>query len=184
MAHWYNSKKASQIAAFLAMKAGGTINLLKAIKLIYLAERRFLDRFDAPMLYDELVSMDHGPVNSITYNLIDGTRRDSYRNEYITDRENHAFSVAKSTLDIEDLDELSRAEIDVLEETWAEFGGFDQWELVDWTHANCPEWEDPHGSSAPIPYSRIFKFLGKNIAEDLDERVAQERQMIRSVMAD
>ena len=58
------------------------------------------------MLYDELVSMDHGPVNSITYNLIDGTRRDSYRNDYITDRENHAFSVTKSTIDVEDLDEL------------------------------------------------------------------------------
>ncbi len=69
---WYNARKAAQVAAFFALSEGGKINVLKLVKLIYLADRSAMEAFEAPILNDKFVSMDHGPVNSITLNLING----------------------------------------------------------------------------------------------------------------
>jgi Protein of unknown function (DUF4065) len=65
MAFWFNVKKAAQVAAFFALKQGGQIHVLKLTKLVYLSDREFMDRYDIPITGDKLVSMDHGPVNSV-----------------------------------------------------------------------------------------------------------------------
>jgi uncharacterized phage-associated protein len=175
---WYNSRKAAQIAAFFAMREGGNIPVLKVVKLIYLAERAFLDAYDASMLNDQLVSMEHGPVNSITLNRINGAGDDgSEWAEFVTDRAFHRISIANKIMTEEALDELSRAELKVLAATWDRFGHMDQWEIRDYTHDKCPEWEDPNFSSQPIPYSRVFKYLGKENPEELDRRIQHERNL-------
>jgi hypothetical protein len=46
---------------------------------------------------------------------------------------------------------------------------------------HCPEWEDPQGSSTPIPYERVFKFLGKAQAGELAEHVEALRGMSEAV---
>ena len=46
----YDVRKAAQVAAFFAIKAGGKINKLRLVKLIYLADRQFMIRYDEPML--------------------------------------------------------------------------------------------------------------------------------------
>jgi uncharacterized phage-associated protein len=66
---WYNARKAAQVAAFFAKAQGGKINVLKLVKLIYLADRLALETFEHPILEDKFVSMDHGPVNSITFSV-------------------------------------------------------------------------------------------------------------------
>ncbi|WP_432284132.1 Panacea domain-containing protein [Aminobacter sp. BA135] len=176
MQPWYNSRKAAQIAAFFAMREGGNIPALKVVKLIYLAERSFMDAYEASMLNDQLVSMEHGPVNSITLNRINGSGDDGREwAEFVTDREFHRISVANKVMTEEALDELSRAELKVLGSTWDKFGHMDQWEIRNYTHDHCPEWEDPDFSSHPIPYSRVFKFLGKENPEELDKRIQRER---------
>ncbi|MGA9893403.1 MAG: type II toxin-antitoxin system antitoxin SocA domain-containing protein, partial [Xanthobacteraceae bacterium] len=68
----YNVRKAAQITAFFAKKEGGSIAVLKVAKLLYLADREFMAAYDLPMLFDELVSMPHGPVTSNTLNYING----------------------------------------------------------------------------------------------------------------
>jgi hypothetical protein len=68
----YDVRKAAHAAAFFALKQGGAINVLKLSKLLYLAERGFIEQFDAPMFYDDLASLPDGPVTSITLNLING----------------------------------------------------------------------------------------------------------------
>ena len=50
-----------------------------------------------------------------------------------------------------------------------------KYELRDYTHQHCPEWEDPNGSSTPIPYERVFKFLGKPDSGDLAAKIVGER---------
>lgn len=178
MQPWYNSRKAAQIAAYFAMREGGNIPVLKVVKLIYLAERAFMDAYEASMLNDQLVSMEHGPVNSITLNRINGSGDDGGKwAEFVTDRAYHRISVAKPNISVDDLDELSRAEVKTLDGTWAEFGHMDQWEIRNYTHDHCPEWEDPDFSSYPIPYSRVFKFLGKDNPEELDKRIQRERKI-------
>lgn len=178
MQPWYNSRKAAQIAAFFAMREGGSIHVLKVVKLIYLAERAFMASYESSMLKDQLVSMEHGPVNSITLNRINGSGDDGGKwAEFVSDRANHKVGVANPDLIESELDELSRAELRTLEETWTEFGHLNQWQIRDYTHDNCPEWEDPDFSSQPIPYSRIFKFLGKTDPEELEKRVLRERKV-------
>lgn len=174
---WYNSRKAAQVAAFFANSEGGQINVLKLVKLIYLADREALKTFDAPILLDKFVSMEHGPVNSLTLNQINGTAESDGWNEFISDREGHFVGLSKKKVSPADLDELSPAEIKILKLIWERFGGMDRFELVAYTHKNCLEWEDPHGSSTPIPLERIFKFLGKQDGSELAAKLESERIM-------
>ena len=175
---WYNARKAAQVAAFFAKAEGGKINVLKLVKLIYLADRTALDCFEAPILHDKFVSMDHGPVNSITLNYINGLSEDrSDWSDFIADREDHFIGLSKPSISIHELDELSAAEIKVLELVWQRFGKMTQFELRDYTHKNCPEWEDPDGSYEPIPVERVFKFLGKTDSGALASKLESERIM-------
>jgi len=81
------------------------------------------------------------------------------------------------------LNELSRAELKTLHEVWEQFGRMNQYEIRDWTHENCPEWEDPHGSSNPIPYVRVFKYLHKPNADALAEQADTERALRTALRA-
>jgi uncharacterized phage-associated protein len=175
---WYNIRKAAQVAAFFAIAEGGAINALKLVKLIYLADRLAMDTFEAPILSDRFVSMDHGPVNSITLNYINGLEdQKNGWDDFVTDREGHFVGLRNPALGVQDLDELSNADIKILTLTWERFGGMNQYEVRDYTHKNCPEWEDPHGSSMPIPVERIFKFLGKTDSAELAAKLESERIM-------
>lgn len=179
----FNARKAAQVCAFFTLNAGGRINVLRLVKLVYLADRRFMEQYDCTMLHDRLVSMPHGPVNSMTLNYINGLLDGGEDwNDFLSDRENHMVGLSKAELKIDDLDELSQAEVDTLRATWEEFKGLAPFQIRDYTHQHCPEWEDPCGSSTPIPYARVFKFLGKvEHAEALEERVLAERSVADSL---
>jgi hypothetical protein len=62
----YREPKAAQAAALLLQRAGGTMNHMKLIKLLYLADRRALVQWGRPITFDYYVSMPHGPVLSFT----------------------------------------------------------------------------------------------------------------------
>lgn len=175
---WYNARKAAQVAAFFAKAQGGRINVLKLVKLIYLADRLALETFESPILDDKFVSMDHGPVNSITLNYVNGLSddRDEWA-EFVSDREAHFVGLTDSELKVHDLDELSTAEIKILTLIWDRHGKMSQFEVRDYTHQHCPEWEDPKGSSEPIPLERIFKFLGKRDSAELAAKVEADRDI-------
>lgn len=180
MSDWFNERKAAHVASFFALKAGGSINVVKLMKLIYLGDREFLRRFDAPILHDRLVSMPKGPVNSNTYNCASGQVQADVWDSYLSDSANHMVSSAQPELTVDALDELSRAELRVLDDVWKEFGHLNQWDLVRYTHENCDEWEDPSGSSETIPYERVLKVLGKGHASrDIAERIEAEQAAMR-----
>ena len=160
----YNPVKAAQVIAYLALKtAGHSVNVLKAIKLVYLVDRDSIERWGSPVLDESRFSMPKGPVNSLTYAHVNGEYDlDSCGwSTFLEDRENHMVAV-KAGIGEDDLDELSDADIQCLDAVWGKFGGMDQWQLVDWTHSsdNVPEWEDPKGSSVPIPLERIMRAVG------------------------
>jgi uncharacterized phage-associated protein len=183
MQPWFNVRKAAQVSAYFALKEGGAINVLKLTKLVYLADRAFMERYDAPLLDDELVSMDHGPVNSMTYDCINGNQADRNDwNEFVADRERYSIGAAPG-ITVERLDELSRADRQVLDETWRRFGHMTQWEIRDYTHQHCLEWEDPKGSARPIPYERVFKYLQKPDAAELAEAIRRDRVVARALAA-
>ncbi len=174
---WFNERKAAQIVAFFAKMEGGRIGVLKVVKLVYLSDRESMGRYGYPMLNDRLVSMPHGPVNSITYNHISGMAGEAEGwSEFVSSRAGNIVGLAADYTE-DDLDELSDAELEELHAVWDRFGGMTGSELRNWTHTNCPEWEDPDGSSEAIPHERVLKFLGHENASELAEEIAAERRI-------
>lgn len=176
----YNEAKAAQVAAYFAIREGGRINVLKLAKLMYLTERRSMEIFDEPMFFDKLVSMDHGPVTSISLNHINNLLPSDVWPRYIEGRAGYDV-VAAGGVTLDRLDHLSRADLRLLEGLWAEFGSYDQFRLRDWTHQHCLEWENPHGSSYDIPPDRVFKFLHKAEPDMLAEEVRERRALDRAL---
>lgn len=173
---WYNERKAAQIAAFFTNKEGANINVVKLVKLIYLADRQHMGDHGTPMLNDRLVSMKHGPVNSMTYDCINGMTNLVEWKEFIGGRKDHnVYPIRVFSLD--ELDELSDFEISSLEKVWAGFGKLGPWELVDWTHDHCPEWEDPKGGASDIPHSRVFNYLNVEDPQLLVDELYGEREV-------
>lgn len=158
----FNECKSAQMAAFfLSRTVEGRMAHLKLMKLLYLADREAVRTLGLSMSGDRWVSMPHGPVLSMTLNLMDGDMESlpGGWETWISAKENHQLSLRKP-LAPEDLDELSAAEWAVLEAVWRQFGGMDQWEIRDWTHRHCAEWQDPHGSSYPISYQSVAGAVG------------------------
>lgn len=178
----YDPRKAAQTIAYLAVKNGRhPLNILKAIKLVYLADRESVLRSGYPIQDEQHYSMPHGPVNSTTYRFIKGeippVEADGW-GEFLTDRNEHRVGLVNRHIDPDDLDELSDAEIAVLDDIWDRFGHMSEWQLVDWTHDphNVPEWEDPNGSAAPIPLRRMMEALGIQNAADQEAAVREHRR--------
>lgn len=176
----FNERKVAQIAAYLIDKEGGRMSHLKLMKLLYLADREAMESFGVPLSGDRLVSMPHGPVLSMTLNLMDGDVESSENGweAWISDKENHELSVVRHFTRA-DLNELSAADVDVLETIWAKFGGMSKWEIRDYTHEHCTEWKDPNGSSVPISYEDVFMALGrtKDQAAALTAHIETERSI-------
>jgi uncharacterized phage-associated protein len=175
---WFQTRKAAQVVAFFGLKAGGKINILRAAKLVYLADRLSMELRDHSITDDNFVSMYFGPVNTHTYDYMNG--RGSDRQEewsaFVDKRENHDLPVAKGVA-VESLDQLSRADIKILEETWKRFSDIERFTLAEWTHKYCPEWKNPGKSSVPIDFSTVFKKLGKAAPADLAEEIQAERTL-------
>lgn len=182
----FNEQKTAQMAAFFLDKRGGQMSILKLTKLLYLADRAALDRYGVPMTGDKYVSMPHGPVLSTTYDLLTGTIESHSKGwEYwVSDREDHEV-LLNHPIEPGALDELSPADIEVLTQVWDKFGGMKRWALRDYTHAHCPEWRDPQGSSIPIHVSDILRALGKSeeeahaLEEELSENEYADRVFSR-----
>jgi len=178
----FSQRKVAQMTAFLLDRGRGRMNCLKLMKLLYLADRESLKRHGEPISGDRYVSMDHGPVLSQTLNLINGAveLEEEGWGHWIADRADNDVSLRRK-VSRNSLDELSNAELSVLEAIYAKFGKWNKWKLRDYTHRYCPEWKDPKGSSLPIEIIDIFKALGRSPAEarKLAGRIEHDRKIDR-----
>ena len=164
----YREDKATQAAAIFIRNEGGTLNHMKLIKLLYLAERAALQSWARPITFDTLVSMDHGPVLSITLDRINSQpnpKEPRYWNRFISERggDGHELRLLREVPE----DQLSPAEVELLGKTYQEFGQKDQWELEEYTHT-LPEWRNPNRSVLPIDIAEILRagdYTDEEIAE-------------------
>lgn len=174
----FNEHKVAQMAAYLLHRRGGRMSHLKLMKLLYLADREAMAVYGSPISGDHMVALPHGPVLSMTLNLMDGDVESAPNGweSWITGKENHELSL-KNNITVDELDELSQADLDVLKSVWAKFGHMSRWEIRDYTHDHCKEWKDPNGSSMPISYSQVFRALGRkdDEAAELGTLIEAER---------
>lgn len=163
----YSERKAAQMATWFIRQAGGRLSHLKLMKLMYLADRQAMADTGYPITFDRVVAMPHGPVLSMTLNLINGDTEslDDGWEAWIGDRADHEVALRDRPASGSALDELSVADIGSLERVWMDFGHMTKWQLRDYTHQHCPEWKDPQGSAHPIPHQSIFEALGYPVPE-------------------
>jgi len=160
----FREDKATQIAALFLRLGGGQMDILKIVKLMYLAERESIIRWGRPITYDNYSSLPHGPVLSTTLNLINYTldiEPPAYWHLFITERDGHKIRLTDKPAAT---DQLSEAEEKLVNEIFGKFGGMDPWKLREYTHT-LPEWVDPQGSSLPIQINEILAAEGYDKAE-------------------
>lgn len=128
---------------------------------MYLADRESLSKRGHPIQDEARVSMPHGPVNSSTLDYLNGAyRNDGGWSNYLQDRANNDVGLSNLNMTLDDLDCLSEGDIGILNIVWIQFGQMDGFDLADWTHNHIVEWQDPNGSSIPIPLDRIMTAVG------------------------
>ena len=134
-------KKATQALNFLARKKDGKINKMKAVKIIYFADRLHLRKYGRPIVGDVYWAMKYGPVGSMTDHVADFSHVPeevlAYAKKYIkpADDKRQAFISLKE----EDLNVFSETDIECLEAAYDKFSDKDQFELAEITH-QYPEW--------------------------------------------
>jgi uncharacterized phage-associated protein len=134
-------KKATQALNLLARKKDGKINKMKAIKLIFLADRLHLRKYGRPIVGDMYWAMKLGPVGSLTKNVAElssiSEEALAYAKKYIKpiDEKKQVITSLKK----EDLGVFSKTDIECIESVYNKFSDKDQFELAEITH-EFPEW--------------------------------------------
>ncbi len=113
----------------------------------------------APVTYDRLVSMAHGPVPSRTLDMINGYRTETW-DRWMTRQDNHWVRLAHRDFDRDALDEPSDADLEIVDEISDNYGSMGQRILSDHIRQNCEECYAPQASPIPIHERAIFRALG------------------------
>ena len=134
-------RRAVQALNYFARQEGGSINKLKALKLLFFADRYHLRKFGRPVSECAYFAMTHGPVASEAKDIAEGCASlppsaRAYARRYVCKDGDYDFS---SVADV-DAAVLSASDHEALEFAWRNFGRFSKYTLRDITH-HYPEWK-------------------------------------------
>jgi uncharacterized phage-associated protein len=137
-------EKITQILNFFAIKSGGTINKMKALKLLYFSDRYHLRKYGRLISNDNYMAMENGPVPSTAKDIAElnndflcDEKTLDYSSRYIKpdSRKLHLASIAAMDESV-----FSDSDIEALNFAWEHFGHLDQYQLARLTH-KYPEWK-------------------------------------------
>jgi uncharacterized phage-associated protein len=151
----FSYRKTTQALNYLARQSGGRINKMKALKLVYFADRYHLRKYGRPITNDEYFAMNFGPVASATKDLAEGSdfRPDvekAYASQFLDPVSRYEYS---SMAAVEEK-VFSQSDLEALAFAWAEFSPLDQFQLADLTH-QYPEWKRHEAALSGGVNSRI-----------------------------
>ncbi|MDR2560532.1 MAG: SocA family protein [Holophagales bacterium] len=155
---------------------------IKLMKLMYLADRESIDIYGFSISDDEYWSMKKGPVLSLALDLMSGygdKLPQAKWCEWVSAKENYRVSLCKKIDPEHNFNELASQEIDVMEKVIDQFGEYDVWRLVDYTHCSCKEWIDPGESRLRITFRAILEALGKS--ESVIEAILKKQKRIAAI---
>jgi len=136
----FSYRKTTQALNFFALASGGRINKMKALKLLYFADRYHLRKNGRPITNDEYFAMNFGPVASGGKDLAEGSdfRPDvekTYAGQFLNPSQFEYASLHELDRDV-----FSETDLEALSFAWSRFGAQDQFTLAEITHA-YPEWK-------------------------------------------
>lgn len=137
----FQYETATQALNYLAGKSGGTLNKLKALKLIFFADRYHVRKYGRPVTGDEYLAMQYGPVASSVKDIAEmssflDAKVAAYAKHFIKPVNKNFFRSVAAI----DTEQLSQTDIEALDFAWSTFGSFGQFALAEITHV-YPEWK-------------------------------------------
>jgi uncharacterized phage-associated protein len=178
----FDQDKLINALAFFSRHGVAELDQMKIAKLVFLADRIHLLRYGRPITGDQYVCMEHGPVASVTRNLVNARLADdpdvTEMNEY--------FDVGRSRQYPEliarrepDLEVFSETDIEVLTEVAEKFGSKTAWQLRELAHdfpeiaAALKDRTQRNKKMVPIPFEAFVGEdapLGRLMRDDQDDR--------------
>jgi hypothetical protein len=153
--------------------------------LIYLLDRYSIAKRGLPVVGGVYYSMRNGPVTSELLDIVNAGKlandSDSSWEQFISDRDGHVVALLDN---MPPITSLSKAEINLIGEIYAEHGERDQWAIRNWCHAHCGEWTPLEDGRESIPVELIALNVGKTESEI--QRIsdeARESNMLAAVFA-
>jgi len=136
----FRTDKALQALVRFGNLGGGSLNKMKALKLIWLSDRYHLRQYGRTITGDQYFAMKNGPVASCTFDLLKGSGISFDRGEmqniakYLTSSQ-YNYSVGGEA----DMDVFSETDIEVMDLIWEKYNHYDHFALSELSH-NFPEW--------------------------------------------
>ncbi len=173
----FNIEKAIQAVAHVLRSNSGRMDYIRALKLLYIAERRELKEAGHELVGNKLVAMKNGPLHSCLYDFCKGVGQPSDQrrwNEFFETKGYHL--VAKVDPGV---GKLSEYEIELISDVVDQHAEIDTWSLVELTH-DFPEWlksyPDPsENTSRPIELSDLIDDPAQLAA--IEEELEEESRM-------
>lgn len=168
----FDITKATEVACEFLKREGGTINIMKLIKLVYLLDRLSVARRGIPVVGGAYFSLPNGPITSELVDLVNSGGlwgvKECHWDDFISDRENHQVKLVKEA----SRDHLSDSEMDLIAAIYHEHGTKDQWQLRDWCHEHCGEWSPLQEGRERIDLEKVAVNVGKS--DDEVRRIREE----------
>lgn len=162
-----NVEKAIQAAGAVLRRDSTQVSRLRLLKLLYIADRKAIQKFGRPILGSRMVAMKHGPLHSEILDLINGQhiREPEWAQYFVNIGRNIELREQPGT------DRLSRCEVELINEVVELHQPDDDFQIADITHS-FKEWEDNYpdptaNTSNPIPFEHVIDAVGRS--EDKDE---------------
>lgn len=139
----FKTRKSKEILSYFIQKSGGSINRMKAMKLIWLSDRLHLRMYGRPITHDQYYAMKNGPIPSETLDISN------------VNRTGH-FIISQ---DQPNLKVFSKSDINVMDRIFEEFGGMTEIALSDLSH-QYPEWKNHE--------DKLNRGVGRSAMDQLD----------------
>jgi uncharacterized phage-associated protein len=136
----FRTDKALQALVYFGNLGGGSLNKMKALKLIWLSDRYHLRQYGRTITGDKYFAMKNGPVASCTFDLLKGSGITFDKAElqniarYLT-LSQYQYAVCEEA----DLDVFSETDLEVMDIIWEKYKQYDHFALSDLSH-DFPEW--------------------------------------------
>ena len=175
----FSEVKATQAAGKFLELAGGTLNYMVLIKLIYLLDRAAMFKWARPVTFDDYYSMKNGPVLSEVHDLITEQRPPQERGywyQHISEPSGYSVSLNSAAGD----DSLSEAEEELIHAVFTEYERYIRapFELVELLHKTLPEWTEIASGRVALRHRDILKAANRSDAEV--EAIEQELESLGS----
>ena len=160
----FNIVKATQAASYLLALNNGKLNYTKLIKLLFIADRRAIEKWNNVITTDTHFILDCGQVGTNVYDEIkneNDIKSEDYWHQFIVKDDFEVRLIKDPGTDF-----LSKREMDELASIDREFKRFSYGNMIDYCHEHFSEWHDPKGSSEYLPIDTIVE----NIYKDPEEK--------------